>query len=132
MRYGRVALVGVAAAVGSVGAIASAAGPVAAKDGDVIRRGSCSAASDWKLKASEEDGRIEVEGEVDSNVVGQRWRWTIRHNGGVSASGRRVTSGPSGSFEVRRVIVDVSGPDRVGWRARNPRTGETCRGSLTF
>lgn len=50
-----------------------AAAPAAqAKEGDVIRRGSCSAASDWKLKLSEEDGRIEVEFEVDQNVVGRR------------------------------------------------------------
>ena len=29
--------------------------------GDVIRRGNCSGSSDWKLKLSPEDGRIEVE-----------------------------------------------------------------------
>ena len=41
------------------------AGPVAAKDGDVIRRGQCTGASTWKLKLSPENGRISVEFQVD-------------------------------------------------------------------
>src|SRR5262245_8359718 len=41
-----------------------------AGQGDVIRDGSCSGRSDWKLKLSPQDGRIEVEFEVDQNVVG--------------------------------------------------------------
>jgi hypothetical protein len=44
---------------------------VQAKDGDVIREGNCSARSTWKLKASPENGRIEVEFEVGQNVVGR-------------------------------------------------------------
>jgi hypothetical protein len=106
--------------------------PAVAKDGDVIRRGSCSAASDWKLKASPENGRIEVEGEVDSNRVGQTWRWRILHNGEVTARGTKTTVAPSGSFQVRRLLVDLPGTDRIGWRARNPVTGEVCRGGLSF
>ena len=103
-----------------------------AKDGDVIRRGACSKASDWKLKASPEDGRIEVEGEVDSNRNGQTWRWRILHDGEVSARGTRTTRPPSGSFEVRRLLVNFRGEDVIGWRARNPNTGEVCRGRLRF
>ncbi len=103
-----------------------------AADGDVLKRGSCSARADWKLKASPQDGRIEVEGEVDSNVNGQTWRWRILHDGEVSASGTKTTQAPSGSFEVRRVLVNLSGADTIGWRARNPASGEVCRGSLVF
>ena len=62
--------------------------PALANDGDVIRRGSCSGTADWKLKASPEDGRIEVEAEVDTNRNGQVWRWRLVHNGTVSARGR--------------------------------------------
>ena len=108
------------------------AAAASANDDDVIKRGSCSGSSDWKLKASPEDGRIEVEGEVDSNQVGQTWRWRILHNGEVTARGTAQTTAPSGSFEVRRVLVNAPGTDRIGWRARNPQTGETCRGSLGF
>ncbi len=71
------------------------AAPAFANDDDVIRRGSCSG-TDWKVKASPEDGRIEVEGEADSNRSGQTWRWRLRHNGSLSARGTVTTSGPSG------------------------------------
>jgi len=123
-KLGAVALSGVV--------LAGLATPALANDADVIRRGSCSGSSDWKLKASPENNRIEVEGEVDSNINGQTWKWRMRHNGEVSARGKAATSGPSGSFDVRRLMVDLSGTDRIGWRAKNPATGEVCRGSLRF
>jgi hypothetical protein len=109
-----------------------AAGPALAADDDVVRRGSCSGSADWKLKASPEDGRIEVEAEVDSNHDGQKWRWRLRHNGSLSARGTATTGGPSGSFEVRRVVVDAAGTDRLVFRARNPQTGEACHGVLGY
>jgi hypothetical protein len=103
-----------------------------AKDGDIIKRGNCSARADWKLKASPENGRIEVEGEVDSNHNGQKWSWKIKHNGSLSARGTKTTVAPSGSFEVRRVLVNVRGDDRIVFKATNNRSGEVCRGALTF
>lgn len=108
------------------------AAPALANDADVIRRGGCSGSSDWKLKASPENNRIEVEGEVDSNVNGQNWRWKMLHEGKVSARGTATTTGASGSFDVRRLMVDLSGTDHIGWRATNPATGEVCKGSLGF
>ena len=123
-KLGAVALSGVV--------LAGLATPALANDADGIRRGSCSGSSDWKLKASPENNRIEVEGEVDSNINGQTWKWRMRHNGEVSARGKAKTSGPSGSFDVRRLMVDVSGADRIGWWAKNPATGEVCRGSLRY
>jgi hypothetical protein len=112
--------------------VAVVAAPAYANDDDVVRRGSCSGSTDWKLKASPEDGRIEVEGEIDSNHNGQTWRWRLRHNGSLSAKGTATTQGPSGSFEVRRVVVDAADADRLVFRARNPRTDEVCRGVLRF
>lgn len=106
--------------------------PAVAKDGDVIRRGSCTGNTTWKLKASPEDGRIEVEGEIDSNKVGQTWRWRLKHNGSITARGTRTTKAPSGSFEVRRVLTDLAGTDRIVFRAWNPNTGEVCRGTLAY
>ncbi len=94
--------------------------------GDVIRTGSCSGASDWKLKLSPEDGRIEVEFEVDQNVVGDTWRVVMRHDGTVFFRGRRTTRAPSGSFEVRRLIDDPAGIDTIAARARNLSTDEVC------
>ena len=124
IRIGAVALAGTA--------LLATAGPALANDADVIRRGGCSGSSDWKLKASPENGRIEVEGEVDSNRTGQTWKWRMLHNGQVSARGSATTTGPSGSFDVRRVMVNLAGTDRIGWRATNPVTGEVCRGNLSF
>ena len=118
------------AAVLSVTATMLAAAPASANDDDVIRRGSCSGATHWKVKAGPDDGRIEVEGEVDSNRNGQHWRWRLVHNGSVSARGTRVTTAPSGSFEVRRLLVNVAGQDTIVFRARNVRSGEICRGTV--
>lgn len=106
--------------------------PALANDADVIRRGPCSGSADWKLKASPENGRIEVEGEVDSNVNGQTWRWRILHNGAISARGTATTTAPSGSFEVRRLVVNAAGTDSIDWRARHVASGQTCRGHLQF
>ena len=126
---GKIMRVGLAAALAL--SLAGAV-PAAAKDGDVIRRGSCSAASDWKLKLSPENGKIEVEYEVDSNRVGQTWRARIVKNGSTIFRGTRRTTAPSGSFEVRIVTPNTAGRDVFRAVARNVGTGETCRGSATF
>lgn len=98
----------------------------ASGDDRVIQQGSCSGSTDWKIKAKPDDGRIEVEAEIDSNRSGQAWRWVLRHNGSVSARGTAQTAGPSGSFSVERRTVDASGTDRFTFRATNPRSGEVC------
>lgn len=109
-----------------------APGAALAKDGDVIRTGSCSGRSDWKLKLSPENGRIEVEFEVDQNRVGVTWNVRLKKDGLVFWKGQRTTVAPSGSFEVRRVTADGPGDERIVGRAVNPRTGEICRGAATF
>ena len=114
------------------GTMAMSAVPAMASSADVIKQGACSASSDWKIKAKPEHGRIEVEAEVDSNVNGQRWSWQLAHNGERSAHGSKTTSPPSGSFDVRRMVVNASGADQIGFRAKNHKTGEVCKGSLTF
>ena len=106
--------------------------PAMANDADVIRRGSCSGSTDWKLKLSPEDERIEVEYEVDSNVSGQTWQVRIQKNGAGIFSGSRVTGPPSGSFEVRVVTSDPAGTDRFRARAVNAATGEVCVGTASF
>lgn len=99
-------------------------------DDRVITTGSCSSGARWKLKVKTDDGRLEVEGEVDSNRAGQVWAWALRHNGSVSARGTSTTTARSGSFEVERKIVDLAGTDRVVFRATY--AGQTCRGVVNF
>jgi hypothetical protein len=106
--------------------------PALANDSDVIRRGACSGPSDWKLKLSEEDGRIEVEYEVDQNRVGDTWSVRIRHNGDLVFAGRRITRAPSGSFEVEFLQNDRAGDDVFRARAVNLRTGEVCGGRAVW
>ena len=103
-----------------------------AKDGDVIERGSCSGSSDWKLKLSPDNGRIEVEFQVDQNVIGDVWRVRIRHDGELAFRGKKTTGGASGSFTVRTVEDDLAGADRFVGKARNLSTDEVCKGVATF
>jgi hypothetical protein len=93
---------------------------------DVRRQGSCSGSADWKIKAKPDDGRIEVEAEIDSNRTGQEWRWVLRHNSGVTARGTSTTTAPSGSFEVHRRTVDADGTDSFTFRAVHNATGQVC------
>ena len=124
------AMVTLAAAATGLSLVVAA--PADAGDREVIRRGSCSGSTDWKLKAKKEDGRIEVEAEIDSNRNGRTWHWRLVHNGSVTARGTKTTRAPSGSFEVRRVVVDLTGADHLKLRARKGASGETCRGSVTY
>jgi hypothetical protein len=105
--------------------------PAAAKDRDVLVRGTCTGPSSSKLKLSEEDGRIEVEFEVDQNRNGVRWSVVLRRPSAVVARAAAVTRGPSGSFELRRVVADLAGSDRITARATRA-SGEVCRATATF
>jgi hypothetical protein len=110
--------------VAVLGAALVLAAAAAAKDGDVLRAGTCTQASTSKLKLGPEDGGIEVEFGVDQNRNGVRWKVVVVRNGAVVASRTRVTRGPSGSFELELVTRNVSGTDR--FVARATRAGETC------
>src|SRR4051812_11081183 len=95
------ATVAVAALILPLGLVAPAHASHGGRGNDVRMSGGCSGSAHWKLKAKSDDGRIEVEGEIDSNQSGQRWSWKLKHNGSVSARGANKTGGASGSFEVR-------------------------------
>ena len=128
--YG-IALAIVAALVAAVGL--AVAGTANAKgDDDVLVRGTCTGRSAVKMKASPENGRLEVELEVDENRVGRRWRVTLSKPTKVVFRGVRRTTGPSGSFELRRVVANNAGADRITGQARELRTGERCRVTLTI
>ena len=107
---------------------------VAGGDGDdrVERNGSCSAGTDWKIKAKADDGRVEVEAEIDSNKVGQSWSWKFKDNGSVFATGTSTTTAPSGSFEVERKPANKAGTDNFVFRAVYPQSGEVCRATVSW
>ena len=106
---------------------------IMAKGGDaVIKTGNCSLNSDWKLKVKPDNGRLEVEFEVDQNRVGQVWNVVLKHNGTAFFRGQRTTQAPSGSFSVTRFTNNAAGIDTILGRATNPKTGEVCRGTINF
>ncbi len=120
----------IVASLALAAALAAAAAPASAGDRrDVEKEGRCSQGSGWELELSEEDGRIEVEFEVDQNRNGVRWNVVLRQRGTVFFRGTRTTRGPSGSFTVRRVVPDR--PGRITARATR-RSGEVCRASAVW
>ena len=83
-----------------------------------------------KVKAKADDGRLEVEGEVDTNRRGQAWAWSISRDGNVAARGTGLTAGASGSFSVERRVANRAGSDRIVFRA--VRHGQVCRVAVTY
>lgn len=117
------------AAVVASGAIALA--PSASAKGLEFRAsGTCSAGATWTLKAKQQNRSIEVELQVDSNRVGQTWAAGLTDNNVRVWSGTAVTTAPSGSFTVHRVIANRAGVDVV--RATAARAGQVCRGAVVY
>ena len=93
---------------------ALAAVPAApAKDGDVRRAGRCTGASTAKIKLSEENGRIEIEFEVDQNRVGVRWNMVLRGNGTVIRRASRVTRAERGPSSCGHWTANRTGAERI-------------------
>lgn len=120
----------------TAGIALTAAIPAQASHGDkgreVQNNGQCSLGADWKLKAKADDGRLEVEAEVDTNQVGQTFNWQFTDNGNPAAEGSSTTAGRSGSFSVERRIDNLAGKDKIVFTATNPGNGETCKGTVRF
>jgi len=111
-------------------AVPVVATPAQAKGGDAVRNSAACAAGTIKVKAKVDDGMLEVEGEVDTNRVGQTWNWALMRNGTVAAQGSKVTAAPSGSFSVNRRIANPAGQDTIKFRVARPATGTVCRVSV--
>ena len=122
----------IAAALVTALALVVPAGMAWAGTNDVVERGSCDGSSEWKLKLSPQDGRIEAEFEVDQNVSGDRWKVKIRHDGERVFRETETTGGASGSLTVRIVEDDHSGTDAFKAKAKNLSTGEVCVGTASF
>jgi hypothetical protein len=120
-----------AATLVAVAGTVTLAPPATARgDDEVISRGQCTLGGDWKLKAKPDDGRIEVEFEVDTNRVGQRWKVRMSDNRVRFFAGRRTTQAPSGSFSVERRTANRAGQDVI--RARAVRGDNVCAGRVTL
>ena len=118
------------AIVATVPSAMAASGP--GGGGEVRRRGSCSANSDWELRIEDRGSSFRVRFDVDSGIAGQTWNHSVSQNGAVIASGSRVTDG-SGDTEFRlRGVPDNAGTDTFSGSATNPATGETCSATASI
>jgi hypothetical protein len=98
--------------------------------GGVSSSGACTNGGHFGLKAKHDDGKIEMEYEVDSNRAGQVWAVRITDNGATVVSRHATTAGRSGSFTIRKVIADRPGPDKI--HARATFQNHTCGGAVTL
>jgi hypothetical protein len=114
----------------ALGSAALGAAPIAsAKSGPGVRVGGvCSQQSTSKLKLKTDDGRMEVEFEVDQNRNGVPWKVTLKRNGKLVSSKTAVTRAPSGSFSVNPVLSGAHG--KVV--AVATRAGERCSATATI
>ncbi|QKE83651.1 hypothetical protein [Arthrobacter sp. NEB 688] len=127
----RQSLTRVAATAAVAAALVAGAAPATFAKSPVSQAsGTCSQGATWKLKAKADNGRVEVELEVDSNRAGQTWAWTLRDNGTKVGSGSAVTVAPSGSFSVDRRITNRAGTDTITAVATHGT--QTCSARVVF
>ena len=108
--------------------VATATPAFASGGGGVSSSGACTNGSHFKLTAKHDDGKIEMEYQVDSNRAGQVWAVRITDNGTVVVSRHATTAGQSGSFTIRKVIADRPGTDKI--HARATFNNHTCGGTV--
>ncbi len=98
-------------------------------DHSIIRQSACGGGVKSKLSASPENGRIEVEYEVDNAQPGDTWRIVIRKNGAVILrTQKRVNA--AGDAEVRVLTANGNGNERIVASATRVGGGGSCGASL--
>jgi hypothetical protein len=134
MRKGiRSALAGLlTAGLVTVGMLAAPAAFATSSGGAGVKAsGTCSGSSTWIMTAKADNGLIEVEFEVHSGINGQTWKVRMSDNGTRIYRHAKVTKN-DGSFTARKRTADLPGTDMFTGKAKNPSTGETCLGSVSF
>jgi hypothetical protein len=118
------------AATVAVATVAVGSAPAYAKGGDAVRASKSCSTGVIKVKAKFDNGRIEAEGEVDTNRNGQVWSVKLVDDGVTVWSGKGTTHGPSGSFSVQKRIANRAGTDTVTFRAT--RGGTVCSAKVSL
>jgi hypothetical protein len=95
---------------------------------DVDTRGECSGSAHWELDASHENGRLQMEFEVNSAKAGKSWHVRLSHNGNVFDRLVKITN-HEGDFDVDRYVKNRAGTDTLGARAVS-RSGQVCRAQV--
>lgn len=121
----------------TVGALVAVPGAMAGSgDGrfrnDVRVSRVCTDSSTSKLKLGTDNGKVEVEFEVDENRNGSTWGVTLTRGEARVLARSATTRAPSGSLEVRTLIAPGSPRTTVTAVARRAATGEVCRAVATL
>ncbi len=92
----------------------------------VEKRGGCSQGkAHYEFDVEKDDGRFEVDFEVDSNVRGQTWRLTLHHDGKRVFRDVRTTN-REGEVGFERNRPNTAGRDAFRAKAVNLGNGEVC------
>jgi hypothetical protein len=127
----KAALVTTSGVVAAMCASVIAAAPAQAQGGTAVTAsGACTGHGSWNLEATHDNGRIEIEFQVDVNRVGKTWHVRITDNLQLVTSRDATTLAPSGSFTVRTHTADRVGLDVV--RAHATRGDVTCGGKVSL
>ena len=105
---------------------------IAAKGSDVVRHRQLLDEQRLEAQGQPDNGRLEVEFEVDQNRNGQTWNVSLKHNGNAFFTGQRTTQAPSGSFSVPQLTSNARGHrhDRRPGRQPQDRRGLPGHGQL--
>ena len=125
-------MISVLAAAATFALAIPAGAPARGGGNEVSSAGKCTAASTSKIKVKPDNGRLDVEFEVDQNRSGVKWHVRLKDNSDVVFRGSATTQPPSGSFSVEKKINNRAGSDRIVGIGRNRQSGERCVASVTI
>lgn len=112
---------GLIVSLGLVAAPAAQALPAFERD----KAGTCSAGAWWELSLDRESGILEVDFDVERARPGERWTFTIKHNGQTGKAVRTVAD-YEGDADAQWFFRDRPGRDKVAVLATSS-SGQTCK-----
>jgi hypothetical protein len=117
--------------VGTLFAAAPAAMAQGGGGARAVKQGPCSASADWKLSVKPDNGRLQVEFEVEHAKPGSTWSVRMTDNGTQFFTGSR-TANSQHKFQVRKLTNNRAGADKVTAQATNDASGQVCKGTVTL
>lgn len=108
-------------------AVALSASPAAA----VQNQTSCAGAT-VTLEAERDDGRHEVQVDIDNGQRGERWRVKLFQDGDRFVNVVRTVGGDDRDIDLDRDRRNTAGTDTYKLRAKNLRTGGACTLRVTL
>ena len=119
-------VVGLIASTGLAAGIALAAAPAAQALPQVEtgKSGMCSAGAWWELSLEREFGTLEVDMDIERARAGERWTFTLTHNGKAKKAVRMVAD-YEGDVDAQWFLRDRTGVDRITVKATSA-SGQTC------